>query len=236
MTEIDRLKKDAAIRAADHVQSGMVIGLGTGSTVRFLLEELGARMKRGELRNVRGVATSTATERVAAQLGIPLVELDHHLRLDVAIDGADEVDPELRAIKGMGGALLREKIVATAADRFVVIVDGAKRVDRLGTRSPLPVEVDQFAVGWQLAALRERGADAEIRVGPHGDRVVTDGGHFLIDCRFPGGIEDPESLDAALCARPGVVETGLFLGLITDLVTATADGVEVRRAAGGEPA
>lgn len=226
MTEIDRLKKEAAIRAADHVDSGMVVGLGTGSTVRYLLEEIGARLASGALRDVRGVPTSSATERVATELGIPLVELDRHPRLDVAIDGADEVDAELRAIKGLGGALLREKIVATAADRFVVIIDSAKRVQKLGTRSPLPVEVDRFAVGWQLAAMRELGAEAQIRVGPMGERVLTDGGHYLIDCRFPGGIDEPEALDAVLHTRPGIVETGLFLGLVTHLVTATQGGVE----------
>lgn len=222
----DRLKQQAAEHAVRLVESGMRLGLGTGSTVRFSLSRLGERIRRGELRDVVGVPTSRETERLAHELGIPLTTLSEHMYLDLTIDGADEVDPDLNLIKGMGGALLREKIVATASRRLIIVADDSKLVSRLGTRSPLPVEVDPF--GWQtlLPFLERLGARAELRRTAAGAPVVTDGGHYIIDCRFDG-IEDPYRLETVLNNRPGILENGLFLNMADAVVVASPEGVRV---------
>jgi ribose 5-phosphate isomerase A len=226
-TGAEALKQAAAIRAADFIASGMSLGLGTGSTIRYLLEELAARLRSGALKEVRGVPTSEETRRRATELGIPLVTLDESSSLDLTIDGADEVDPELRLIKGLGGALLREKIVAAASHRLVIIVDGSKIVQRLGTRSPLPVEVDPFGAPIQPAFLRALGADPVLRRGDDGAPRCTDGGNLIFDCRFPDGIADPESLESTLNNRPGVLENGLFLGMADHVVVARPGGSEL---------
>jgi ribose 5-phosphate isomerase A len=228
----DVLKREAALRAADFVESGMTLGLGTGSTIRFLLEELAARIDAGRLEGIRGVPTSEDTARRAEALGIPLVDLATAPELDLTIDGADEVDPDLRLIKGLGGALLREKIVATASRRVVIVVDGSKIVDRLGTRAPLPVEVDPFGAPIQEAFFESLGAEPALRRGASGDPVRTDGGNLVYDCRFPDGIPDPERLESTLNNRPGVLENGLFLGLAERVVVARPEGVEVIGARG----
>jgi len=225
------LKQIAAVRAVDHVQDGMVLGLGTGSTTAYAIDELGARIADGRLRNVIGVPTSEATARRAQALGIPLTTLVEQPVLDLVIDGADEVDPQLDLIKGLGGALLREKIVAVAARRFITIVDESKLVQRLGTRGPLPVEVTRFA--WEAHArwLSGLGCRAELRREADGSPYVTDNGNYIIHCTFPDGIADARALDARLHARPGILEHGLFLGLATEVIVAGQDGVRILKRA-----
>ncbi len=227
LASVEALKRAASEAAADLVESGMTIGLGTGSTARYVIEAVGNRLERDDLKNVVAVPTSGATAELARLHGIPLGLLDETTHLDLAIDGTDEVSPNLDLIKGLGAALLREKIVAAAARRFVVVADGRKRVTKLGTRAPLPLAVVPFGWAHHLNVLRELGAEPELRLGPDGSAVVTDDGLWLIDCRFAGGIEDPESLDRTLHALPGIVETGLFLGMARAAFIAEADGVQV---------
>ncbi|MGH7482200.1 MAG: ribose-5-phosphate isomerase RpiA [Longimicrobiales bacterium] len=222
-------KRRAAERAVELVEDGMTLGLGTGSTARYVLEVLAERQARGELTRVVGVPTSRATAELAVGLGLTLRALAEHGRLDLAIDGADEIDPRLDLIKGLGGALLWEKIVAAAADRVVIVADGSKLVDRLGQRAPLPVEVVTFGWTTHLDAIRRLGGDPELRRHPDGEAFVTDSGNHIIDCRFEGGIPDPVAVHAALKARPGVVETGLFAGMTDAVVVGTDDGVQVLR-------
>jgi ribose 5-phosphate isomerase A len=225
----DALKRAAAERAAEYVASGTVIGLGTGSTVRPLIEAIGRRLTDGTLRDVLAVPTSEDTARRCRALGIPLTTLDDHLRLALAIDGADEIGPHLDLIKGLGGALLREKLVALAATRFVVVADASKRVRKLGTRAPVPVEVVPYGWSTHLAFFEHLGAVPTLRRTADGAPVVTDGGHYVVDCRFPHGIRDPRALSRALAKRPGIVEDGLFLGLAHLAVVAGPRGVAVLR-------
>lgn len=211
----------------------MTIGLGTGSTVRFFLEGLAGLLDDGALHDVRGVPTSSDTERRCGALGIPTVELSDGLALDVAVDGADEVSPSLDLVKGLGGALLREKIVVQAARRFVVIVDAAKVVTKLGDRSPIPVEVAAFAWSSHLSFFRSLEAEPIPRKNASGEMVRSDNGNYLIDLSFPAGIVGPpDDLELALRARVGVVETGLFLQMADRVFIGTEDGV-MRRDRGG---
>ncbi len=194
----------------------MLLGLGTGSTAAHAVRLIGERRLK-----VRAVATSNATAELAREMRIPLVTLAEVDRLDLAIDGADEIDPHLRLIKGGGGALLREKVVASAADRFVVIADASKRVPQLGA-FPLPVEVIPFAAPLLRRRIAALGAEVSVRGG--GQPVVTDEKHWILDCRF-GAIPDPETLDAELRLMPGVVETGLFLGMADEAIIASGETV-----------
>ena len=229
LAAIESLKQQAGETAAGWAESGMVIGLGTGSTVRHAIAAIGRRLAEGALRDIRGVATSLATERQARELGIPLVDAADLPSIDLCIDGADEVDPNLDLIKGLGGALVREKLVAGSAVRFVVVADAGKRVSALGLRSPLPVAVLPF--GWRshLPFLAELGATVALRVGPDGSPQLSDDGLYHLDCHFPRGIDDPELLEMQLKLRPGIVDSGLFLGLATDAVIADENGVTVLR-------
>ena len=218
-------KQRAGFRAAEFVEDGMRVGLGTGTTARWLIERLGARVRDEGLR-VRCVPTSRRTEEQARSLGIPLVTLGEVGELDIAIDGADEVGPGLALIKGGGGALLREKMVAAAARRFVVIADKSKRVEVLG-RFPLPVEVVPFA--WELTARRVAavtGVEPALRRGDGGGAYVTDNGNYILDCRC-GRIEDPASLERELKSLAGVVESGLFVDMADSAVLADGEGVQV---------
>jgi len=221
-------KRRAAERSLDYVEDGMVLGLGTGSTAAYLVRLLGERVRDG-LR-IQGVPTSRATEALAAGLGIPLVGFDRVTRLDLTIDGADEIDPKLDLIKGGGGALLREKIVASVSDRYVIIADQTKLVDRLGTFA-LPVEVTPFALAVVTARLEAEGAKPVLRRGPDGDPMMTDEGHHLLDCAY-GAIDDAPALARALTGIVGVVEHGLFVGMADVAVIGRDDGVEVIERAG----
>lgn len=230
----DEAKRMAAARAADCVRSGMRLGLGTGSTAAFFVDILGAMVRDGL--DVVGVPTSERTRAQAEKLGIRLSTLDETPELDITVDGADEFDPALRLIKGGGGALLREKIVASASARMIVITDSTKEVATLG-RFPLPVEVDRFGLEStrrhveRAIAASGMSAAAVLRKGGDGHAFVTDGGHAILDCAL-GAIPDPEALAARLVAIPGVVEHGLFLGLASAVIVAAPDGVKVLGALG----
>lgn len=224
-------KEAAGRRGAALVEDGHAVGLGSGSTAAAMVRALGRRVANEGL-DIVAVATSEQTAALAEKVGIPVGTLEDHPRLDVALDGADEVDPRARLVKGLGGALVREKIVARAADRFVVLVDGRKLVDRLGTRSPLPVEVVRFGHGAVRGWLEElTGAEATLRTGGEGGGVfVTDNGNVIYDLAFGSGIASPEKVAAELAALPGVVDHGLFLDLATDVVVGQPDGeTELRR-------
>ncbi|HVH73791.1 MAG TPA: ribose-5-phosphate isomerase RpiA [Stellaceae bacterium] len=221
----DALKRAAALRAVAEVEDGMVVGLGTGSTAAFVVEELAARVARG-LR-IAGIPTSERTAAMAKRLGIPIAGFAEHQRLDLTIDGADEVERKtLHLIKGLGGALLREKIVAAASRRLVIVVDREKLVDRLGERSLVPVEVTQF--GWQAtaAALARLGAVPRLRAAQTGEPYLTDGGNYILDCQF-GPIADPAALERDIAMTVGAIESGLFIGRATAVVNASEEGVEV---------
>jgi len=224
---VEELKRKAAAQALEEVRSGMILGLGTGSTVAHFLDLLGRRLADGELTDIVGVPTSLRTEEAAGRAGIRLGTLTRYPELDLAVDGADEVSPTLDLIKGMGGALLREKMVAQASRRFVVIADSGKAVARLGTVSPLPVEVVPWEWECHLPFLRGQGCSPVLRSAPDGAPYRTDNGNFVLDCRFPEGIADVEALQGLLESRAGVVETGCFLGMADAAVLAASDGITV---------
>lgn len=223
-------KQRAAEAALQFVRNGMVVGLGTGSTADQFLQALAAALRSGALRDIRGVPTSRQSEARAQALGIPLATLAQCPSPDVTIDGADEVGPRLDLIKGLGGALLREKMVAQNSKQLVIIADASKSVTRLGTHSMLPVEVVQFAHEVQEPFVRSFGAVPTLRRGTGGEPFVTDNGNYIYDCRFAAGIDDPKHLEAALRSRAGIVETGLFLGIAKVALVADEDRVEERRA------
>jgi ribose 5-phosphate isomerase A len=222
---IDDRKREAAEAAvAAEVRSGMVIGLGTGSTAIHVVRAVGRLLAEGTLRDVVAVPTSEATAALARSVGVPLATLAEQPRLGVCIDGADEIDAALGLTKGLGGALLREKVVAAAADRLVIVADDSKLVDRLGTRAPIPVEVIPFARAVCAIALARLGCEPVLRTGTDGP-FRTDEGNEILDCRFADGIADAAALDLAIDRIPGVVEHGLFLGMARAAYVASADGV-----------
>jgi ribose 5-phosphate isomerase A len=224
---LDELKRAAAERAvAEYVESGMIVGLGTGSTAAFVVRRVGELISSGELEDVRGVATSKQTAELAGEVSVPLVTLAE-ARPVVTIDGADEIGPGLALIKGGGGSLLREKIVAHATESgggLVVVADGSKLVGSLG-RHPLPVEVERF--GWEvtLQALASLGCEPELRMDDK-DPFITDGGHYTADCRF-GSVPDPAGLEREVKSIPGALECGLFVGLARTAVVSRPDGTEL---------
>jgi ribose 5-phosphate isomerase A len=223
-SEIDSLKRTAAESAAALVEDGMLVGLGTGSTAKFAVAAIGKRVQAG-LRIV-GFPTSGRTAEQARTFGIPLGTLAENTRLDLTIDGADEVETgSLGMIKGRGGALLREKIVASVSNRFAIVVDETKIVERLG-RGPLPVEVVPF--GWECTVprLRDAGATPVLRLGTDGKPYLTDGGHYILDCMINGALS-PDSLAKTLDSIVGLVEHGLFLGMATQVFVASPHGVKV---------
>jgi ribose 5-phosphate isomerase A len=220
---MDELKRRAGEVAADRIESGMIVGLGTGSTAAFAVEAIGRRLASGDLRNVVGVPTSTRTGELAQSAGIPLTTLNDHPRLDLTIDGADEVDPSGNLIKGGGGALLWEKIVAAASEHYIIAVDETKLVDVLGEFFAVPIEVMPFGWRTHLEPISLLGGEPTLRVGDRDEPFVTDGGHNIIDCRFKGGIPDPARIDRALRSRPGVVETGLFLGMDPEIIVGRSE-------------
>jgi ribose 5-phosphate isomerase A len=224
MSERDEQKKRAAARAVDEIHNGMVLGLGTGSTVTFLLEALAPRVAAGL--KIVGIPSSERTARAAQQLGIPLTDFAAHRRIDLTIDGADQIARgSLDLVKGLGGALLREKMIALASETVIIVADESKLVDRLDDRTPLPVEIVPF--GWQLTLDRLHALGATPRLRPAGDRpFTTDNGNYIADCDF-GAIADPTELDLGLRALFGVVATGLFCGLARMAIVGTATGIDI---------
>jgi ribose 5-phosphate isomerase A len=221
----DELKRAAALRAIEEAEDGMVVGLGTGSTSAFVVEGLAARVAKGL--KVIGIPTSERTAAQARRLGISIATFAEHQRLDLTIDGADEVQlGTLDLIKGLGGALLREKIVASASNRLVIVVDQEKLVEQLGEHSPVPVEVTQF--GWQATAvaLAKLGCVPERRYTVGEQPYVTDGGNFILDCRF-GPLADPRAVEKRIALTVGTVESGLFVERSSMVVVASSTGVEV---------
>lgn len=216
-------KQRAAVRAVDLVESGMVVGLGSGSTARLAIEEIGRRLARGQLRAIRGVPTSRAARRDALLWGVPLTTLEHVVSLDLTIDGADEVAPDGTLLKGAGGALLWEKIVASCSRRLVIVVDETKLVERIGDRHPLPIEVVPFGWNTHLEAIRALGSEPALRVTASGAAYRTDEGHDIVDAHFPAGIAAPAQIEGVIRARPGVVETGLFLGYRPEVIVGDAE-------------
>jgi len=223
---VEDLKRQAGDYAAEFVRDGQIVGLGSGSTARYATLRSDELLREGSLRGILAIPTSNETAALAQREGIPLTTLEEHPVVDITLDGADEIDPHLNVIKGLGGFLLREKIVAFATRLEVIVADGSKWVPRLGTRGPVPVEVVRF--GWQntLRALERTGAKPTLRC-QNGQPYFTDEGHLIIDCLYEGGIEDPASLHHILNGIPGVVENVLFLGMVHRAVIATSEGVRV---------
>ncbi len=208
----EQAKKRASIAAVKHVKDGFILGLGSGSTAAYAIQEIGKRIKQEEL-YIMGVPTSHQAFTLAIHSGIPTTTLDEHPQLDLAIDGADQIDTKLNLIKGMGGALTREKIVASAAKQFIVVADETKLTDKLGTKQPVPIEVLSFASSTVTSKLKKIGGKAVLRefkgkIGP----VVTDNGNFILDINF-GPIKNPKELNFQLKSIPGVIETGLFINM-----------------------
>ncbi|KAK6915434.1 Ribose 5-phosphate isomerase, type A [Dillenia turbinata] len=229
----DDLKKLAADKAVEYVSSGMVLGLGTGSTAAFVVAKLGELLNSGQLKDIVGIPTSKRTEEQARQLGIPLSVLDDHPRIDLAIDGADEVDPFLNLVKGRGGALLREKMVEAASSKFVVVVDETKLVTGLGGSGlAMPVEVVQFCWKYNLVRLqelfKEEGCEAKLRLDSDGKPYVTDNFNYIVDLYFKTPIKDANSAGKEISAFEGVVEHGLFLDMATAVIIAGTGGVSVK--------
>ena len=224
MKKQDALKQKAAHRAVEFVDSGMVVGLGTGSTTAFAVTRIGERLKSGDLKNIVGIPTSIRTEKLALELGIPLCGLGDQPRIDVTIDGADEVDPDLNLIKGGGGALLREKVVAQASRQNIIIIDESKLSPRLGTRWALPVEVIPFAVTSEEKFLKSLAPAVNLRTDDTGQPFQTDQNNFILDANF-GEMADPKGLALKLNERAGIVEHGLFLDLASDVIVAAENGI-----------
>jgi ribose 5-phosphate isomerase A len=224
MDAFELLKKQAAEKAVEHVQSGMVLCLGTGSSAKYSVMKIGELYQSGVLTDIVGIPTSSGTETLARQYDIPLVDLNDYPVIDLAIDGADEITPELHLIKGLGGALLREKMIEQAVKRFIVIADERKIVDKLGTRSPLPVEVTQFGWRHQARWLATLDCTPTLRM-VDGQPYVTDNANYILDCAFANGIDDPHKLAAILRDRTGIVEHGLFLDIATEAIVAGREGL-----------
>jgi ribose 5-phosphate isomerase A len=225
--QLESQKRAAAEYAVRLVHSGMVVGLGAGSTAAYAVRAIAANREHGQLRDIVGVPCSSEVEATARRLGVPLTTLEDCGTIDLTIDGADEVDPDLNLIKGGGGALLHEKIVAQASRREIIVVDASKPSPRLGTHEPVPVEVVPFGWGSQRGFVERLGARVSLRQTGSGQPFRTDQGNFILDCAF-GPIANATALARELEARAGIVEHGLFLRLATDLFVATDDGVEHR--------
>ena len=225
MATQDELKHEAALRAADFVESGMVVGLGTGSTTEYAVKRIAEMLNTGELSEIVGIPTSIRTENLARELNIPLVGFETHQNIDLTIDGADEVDPDLNLIKGGGGALLREKVVAQASRRNMIIVDESKLVPKLGTGWALPIEVIPFARYTEAKFLSGIGGAVTVRTNDDGTPFSTDQNNLILDTNF-GQIEEPSKLAAQLNERAGIVEHGLFLNLATDVIVAREGGIK----------
>jgi len=237
MATQDELKQKAAFRAVAFIESGMVIGLGTGSTTEHAVRRIAQRLKTGELHHIVGIPTSRRTEKLAQELGIALTGFETHHQIDLTVDGADEVDPDFNLIKGGGGALLREKVVAQASRRNIIIVDESKLVAKLGTRWALPIEVIPFACRTEEKFLTGLGGSVKLRENDDRTPYRTDQNNIILDTNF-GPLNDPQGLAFQLNERAGIVEHGLFLGLTTDVIVAGKAGIKhlqrQRQAAGAD--
>lgn len=219
------MKQQAADQVLAYIQSGMIVGLGAGSTAILAVRGLAGKISRGELTDIQGIPCSRVIEAEARSLGIPLATMEDHPEIDLTFDGADEVDPALNLIKGGGGALLREKIVAQSSRYEIIIVDESKLSPALGTHWAVPVEVIPFGWQTQLAYLESLGARPRLRPGPNGAPFVTDQGNYILDSAF-GPIADPVALGTRLDARTGIVCHGLFLGIANEVIVAGASGIK----------
>jgi ribose 5-phosphate isomerase A len=224
MATQDELKQQAAFRAVDYIESGMVVGLGSGSTANFAVQRIAERLQSGALKNIVGIPSSARTEKLATELGIPLVGFDEKQQIEITIDGADEVDSDLNLIKGGGGALLREKVVAQASRRNIIIVDESKLSSHLGTNWALPVEVIPFARETEENLLKSLGASVSTRTCDDGSYFITDQNNLILDADF-GPITDPKKLALLLNERAGIVEHGLFLEIASDVIVAETEGI-----------
>lgn len=223
---IDNLKKQAAEKAVEQVQSGMVIGLGTGSTTNFAIKKIAELLQSGKLKDIAGIPTSKATEDLAKSLNIPLTSFYEKQEIDLTIDGADEVDEELNLIKGGGGALLREKIVAQASKREIIIVDESKLSKKLGEKWAVPIEVLKYCVQLEKKFLESLGAKIELRKDKEGKPYITDEGNYILDSNF-GVINSPKELTQKLEARAGIVEHGIFINLVSEVIVASQEGIKI---------
>ena len=221
---LTRYKQQAAEAAVEFVESGMTVGLGTGSTAIFATRRIAQLLRDGQLKDIVGFATSKAVWEEARRLGIPMMGDEMPRPVDITLDGADEVDPDLNLIKGGGGALLREKIVAQASRRVVIVADSSKFSPKLGTRHAVPVEVLPFGWRSQFRHIGSLGAQVEVRLDAKDSPYITDSGNMILDCDF-GPIANPAELAERLGSRAGIVEHGLFLGLATDAIVAGKDGI-----------
>ncbi len=221
--DITNLKKATAHKAVEYIESGMVIGLGTGSTTKFAIEKIGEMLLKGALKDIVSIPTSVASEKLASKLNIPLTDFSHNTKIDITIDGADEVDRNLNLIKGGGGALLREKVVAQATEREIIIVDETKMSEQLGEKWAVPIEVIKFAVGIETEYLKKIGGKPVLRM--EGEKpFVTDEGNYILDTNF-GILKNPELLADMLNERAGIVEHGLFIGLAEKVIVAKSEGI-----------
>jgi ribose 5-phosphate isomerase A len=220
------LMKEAAWKACELVEDGMVVGLGTGRTAAHAVRKIGEMVAGGI--SVIGISTSEATEKLAVEVGLATSSLDEHPEVSLTIDGCDEVDPGLELIKGLGGALLREKIIARHTAREVIVADGTKAVEKLGTKAPLPVEVLRFGHAATAGEVRKVGCEPALRERD-GAPFVTDSGNFIYDCRFATGIDEALKVESEINNIPGVVENGLFLGMAKDAILAEEDGLRILR-------
>ncbi len=222
----EKLKKMAAEKAVEYLESGMIVGLGSGSTAKYAVMEIGKKLESGELKNIFGVPTSNATKRLAENSGIPIIDLTEKTGINITIDGADEVDEKLNLIKGGGGALLREKIVAQATEKEIIIVDDSKLSEKLGEKFVLPIEVVPFAVEVERKFLESLGAKVTLRRKNSGKIFLTDEKNYILDAKF-NPIDSPEELARKLDKRAGIVEHGLFIGLADVVISAGKNGVKI---------
>ncbi len=225
MSRLDIWEKNAALKAVEFVESGMILGLGSGRTAVYALEQIGHNIRSGRVKSTIGIPSSKKTGVIAQKIAIPLGSLDDFPVIDLTIDGADEIDPELNLIKGGGGALLREKILAQNSSRLIIIADQTKLSPVLGTKFRLPVEVMPFSLQPMLNYLLSIGAKPSLRIDENEQNFITDEGNFIIDCKF-GPISNPGKLAQTLKTRAGLVEHGFFLNLATDVIVAGENGIQ----------
>ncbi|MCF8240697.1 MAG: ribose-5-phosphate isomerase RpiA [Melioribacteraceae bacterium] len=226
MQNFENLKKEAAEKAVEFVKPGMVLGLGTGSTAKYATLRIGELIRDGKLENILAIPTSDRTAELAAEVNIPLTDLVKNPKIDITIDGADEIEPSLNVIKGGGGAHLREKLVAQSSKKMIVVADESKLSDKLGEKWAVPVEVLKIAVETESIFLKSIGAEIKMRKNENDENFITDLGNFIIDADF-GVIENPYQLAGKMNSRAGIVEQGLFLDLVGIVIIAGKDGVRI---------